>query len=75
MDKIKLIGTVKWFSMVRGYGYIHASSGEDYWVHYSAIISDKKFKKLSIGQVVEFAPMTNEKGMYATEVKPIKEEV
>lgn len=74
MDMLRIEGTVKWFSMQRGYGYISAP-GADYWVHYSQIISDKKFKKLQMGDKVIFTPMQNEKGMYAVDVEPIKEEV
>lgn len=68
MDKIRMTGTVKWFSMQRGYGYIGTPSGTDYWVHYTGIVSDRKFKKLQIAQEVEFTPMTNSKGNYAIDV-------
>ena len=74
MDMVKLYGTVKWFSQVRGYGYINAEPGADYWVHYSQIISDKKFKKLKMGDKVIFTPMQNEKGFYAANVELIKME-
>lgn len=73
MDMLRLNGEVKWFSQIRGYGYISAP-GMDYWVHYSQIISDKKFKKLKMGDKVIFTPMQNEKGMYAADVELIKME-
>ena len=72
---MRLQGIVKWFSQVRGYGYISAAPGMDYWVHYSQIISDKKFRKLKMGDRINFTPMQNEKGYYAADVELIKEEV
>jgi CspA family cold shock protein len=71
-------GVVKWFSQVRGYGFIESTTphqfedgttNPDYWVHYSQIISDKKFKKLKQGDKVTFSPNRNEKGFFAVNVK------
>lgn len=46
-------GTVKWFNATKGYGFITQESGEDIFVHFTAIQSDG-FKTLEEGQVVEF---------------------
>lgn len=32
-----ITGVVRWFDGSKGYGYIHAESGEQVFVHYSAI--------------------------------------
>ena len=46
-------GTVKWFNSEKGYGFITAESGEDVFVHFSAINSDG-YKTLEEGQKVTF---------------------
>ena len=46
-------GTVKWFNSEKGYGFITAESGEDVFVHFSAIQVDG-FKTLNEGQKVSF---------------------
>ena len=47
-------GTVKWFNDDKGYGFITRESGDDVFVHFSAIQGDG-FKSLSEGQHVTFA--------------------
>lgn len=46
-------GIVKWFNATKGYGFITQESGEDIFVHFTAIQTDG-FKTLEQGQVVEF---------------------
>ena len=69
-------GVVKWFSDKRGYGFIvDAKTGFEYFVHYSAIVSNHKFKKLAEGQKVSFDLDTStEKGPVAINVNSIEEE-
>lgn len=69
-------GVVKWFSDKRGYGFIvDAKTGFEYFVHYSAIVSNHKFKKLVEGQKVSFdLDTSNEKGPVAINVNSIEEE-
>lgn len=60
-------GTVKWFNGSKGYGFIERDSGEDVFVHYSAIIGDG-FRNLEEGQRVEFSVTQGEKGPQAQDV-------
>ena len=46
-------GTVKWFNASKGFGFIQRQSGEDIFVHFSAIQADG-YKSLNEGQAVEF---------------------
>lgn len=47
-------GTVKWFNAQEGYGFItNENTGEDVFVHFSAILSDG-YKTLEEGQKVTF---------------------
>jgi CspA family cold shock protein len=54
------IGTVKWFNMAKGYGFIEPESGEnDAFVHISAI-QRAGLETLREGQKVEFELITGE---------------
>ena len=48
-------GTVKWFSNVKGYGFVNTDEDEelDIFAHFSAIEMDG-YKKLTSGQKIEF---------------------
>jgi CspA family cold shock protein len=46
-------GVVKWFNGAKGYGFIQRSSGEDVFVHFSAIQASG-YKSLKEGESVEF---------------------
>lgn len=46
-------GTVKWFNAAKGYGFIEQETGDDIFVHYSAIVTEG-FKTLNEGERVEF---------------------
>jgi CspA family cold shock protein len=60
-------GKVKWFSNQKGYGFITPDSGNDVFVHFSAIQGDG-FKTLEEGQDVEFEIQNGPKGEQATNV-------
>jgi len=61
-------GTVKGFSDAKGYGFISRDSGDDVFVHFSAIAS-QGFRTLREGQRVEFSVEQTPKGLQAVEVK------
>jgi len=54
-------GTVKWFNASKGYGFIEQESGEDIFVHYSAI-EQEGFKTLNEGDQIEFDISEGENG-------------
>ena len=60
-------GTVKWFNDDKGYGFITRESGDDVFVHFSAIQGDG-FKTLSEGQHVTFEVEEGERGLQAANV-------
>ena len=60
-------GVVKWFNAAKGYGFIQRQSGEDVFVHFSAIQMDG-YKSLTEGQTVEFEVKQGPKGFQAENV-------
>lgn len=69
---------VKWFDGKKGYGFIlNPNGGEDIFVHYSAIASDRKYKMLDQGAPVEFEMISTSKGLQAQNVRqltPLKDD-
>ena len=61
-------GKVKWFDNTHGFGFIVQESGQDVFVHYSAI-EGTGFKTLVQGEDVDFDVITGEKGLKAEHVK------
>jgi cold shock protein len=66
----RIIGTVKWFNASKGYGFIGYENGEDVFVHFSAIIAEG-YRRLEIGQQVEFSVEEGPKGLQAANVVSI----
>ncbi len=60
-------GSVKWFNDAKGFGFIASDSGEDVFVHFSAIGADG-FRSLAEGERVEFDLVTGPKGKQAANV-------
>jgi CspA family cold shock protein len=60
-------GVVKWFNDAKGFGFITTSSGEDVFVHFSAI-QGGGFRSLQEGAQVEFDITRGPKGLQATNV-------
>ena len=65
--EVKEQGTVKWFNASKGYGFIQRQTGEDVFVHYSAIQSEG-YRSLNEGQAVEFEVRKGPKGLQAENV-------
>lgn len=65
-------GTVKFFNNSRGYGFITMEDGTEIFVHWTGIVSDKKFKSIAEGQTVEFEITDGEKGKQAINVTIIE---
>ena len=63
-------GTVKWFNEAKGFGFIAQESGEDVFVHFSAI-QGNGFKTLVDGDPVEFEVTKGPKGLSATNVRKL----
>ena len=63
-------GTVKWFNASKGFGFIQRQSGEDIFVHFSAIQAEG-YKSLNEGQAVEFEIVDGPKGPQASNVRTV----
>lgn len=64
-------GTVKWFNAEKGYGFIAPDDGsEDVFAHYSAI-SSSGYRSLDENQKVEFDVEQGQKGLQATNIRPL----
>lgn len=62
-----MIGKVKWFNNSKGFGFIETETGQDVFVHQSAIQSSG-FRSLNEGQTVEFDLTSGPKGQQASNV-------
>ena len=60
-------GKVKWFNDQKGFGFIERESGEDVFVHFSAI-EGSGYRSLAEGAEVQFEVVTDAKGPRAENV-------
>jgi cold shock protein len=63
-------GTVKWFNASKGYGFIQRESGDDVFVHFSAIVGEG-YRSLDEGSRVSFEVKKGPKGLQAENVERI----
>ncbi|UYM18948.1 cold-shock protein [Endozoicomonas euniceicola] len=66
-DTDRETGTVKWFNVTKGFGFITRDQGDDVFVHYRAIRGEGH-RILSEGQRVEFVVVEKDKGLQAEDV-------
>ena len=68
-ERARLQGTVRWFSRVKGYGFIQPDGQEkDVFVHFSSI-KGEGYRNLNEGQRVLFSVEDTDKGPQAVEVE------
>ena len=65
-------GVVKFFDNKKGYGFINADQ-TDYFVHFSSIISDEDYKRLSEGDKVSFEIIDQPRGPSAINVEKLED--
>ncbi len=63
----KETGKVKWFNNAKGYGFIERSTGDDVFVHHTAIQMNG-FRTLAEGDKVSFNVTRGPKGLQAENV-------
>ena len=63
-------GTVKWFNVKKGFGFITRDGGEDIFVHYRNIEGNGR-RAIAEGQRVKFVVIDGDKGLQADEVEAL----
>lgn len=63
------MGSVKWFSGSKGFGFITRDNGDEIFVHFRSLQKDSK--RLSPGLDVEYAVVDGDKGPEAADVKVV----
>ena len=64
-------GTVKWFDVKKGFGFIVNADGKDVFVHFTSIEGDG-FRSLKDGEKVEYEETGGSKGLSAKSVRRTK---
>lgn len=65
-----MTGTIKTLAKERGFGFISADDGQEYFFHQSELRGGLTFPQLKEGQHVTFEPRQSEKGPRAADIGP-----
>jgi CspA family cold shock protein len=60
-------GKVKWYSEIKGFGFIESDNGDDIFVHRSGLLNSSQ--GLQTDQEVVFEIKQGDKGLFATNVE------
>ncbi len=63
-------GKVKWFDNKKGFGFISGDTGQDVFVHHTAILG-QGFKTLNEGDQVTYEALPGERGLKAQNVQRV----
>jgi CspA family cold shock protein len=63
-----MTGTVKTVHLQKGFGFIVAADGQEYFFHRSCLLNELEFAVLNVGTPVTFDPTSNAKGPRAERV-------
>ncbi len=64
-------GKIKWFDNKKGFGFIAQNSGQDVFVHHTAIVGSG-FKTFEEGDIVSFEVVPSDKGLKAENVQRVQ---
>lgn len=67
-------GTVKWFDLHKGYGFIVAEDGSEIYVHSKGIEHGRTYVGLNANDTIEFETAEGKKGPQAVNVTLVREE-
>ncbi len=72
-EDVRETGTVKWFNVSKGFGFITRYQGEDIFVHFRSI-RGRGHRFLKEGQKVKFDVIKGDKGLQADDVAILKQQ-
>jgi CspA family cold shock protein len=64
-------GKVKWYNEVKGYGFIETENNDDIFVHRTGLFNS--YNGLKPEEEVVFETKQGDRGLFATNVKPLNE--
>lgn len=67
-------GTVKWFDVRKGYGYVTDENGNDFFAHFSGIVEGRHYTGLKDGDEITFDVVEGKKGEQAGNIKLVPAE-